>query len=54
MNARLVELSVVDAKDAVPIWSLNVSPDGAALFLTGATQGGVEDLLQVQIDWVAG
>lgn len=53
-HARLLELTVVGAKDALVIWSLNVSPDGATLFLTGVGESGATDLLQAPLAWQAG
>lgn len=53
-EARLVELSVVGEKDALPVWSLDVSPDGTMVVLTGAGDDGPAVLLQAEINWPAG
>lgn len=53
-EARLLELSAVGNKDALPVWSLAVVPDGTAIFLTGAGDDGPVVLLKAEINWQAG
>ena len=53
-SGQLIELSIIDGKNAVPVWSINVSPDGTTLLLTAVTETGAKDLLQAPIDWLAG
>lgn len=54
VNGRLAELTAVDPTDSVYVWSLDVSADGTALFLTGATDTGAGLLFAAPINWQAG
>lgn len=50
---RLVELTTASGKDAVVWWSLYVSPEGDAIFVSGEGPDGARDCLKADISWLA-
>lgn len=53
VEARLIEMAVVGAKDVAVAWSLTVGADGSIISLTGACGGDFGELLNAEINWQA-
>ena len=53
-EARLLEFAVVGDKQTAVVWSLQVSADGSALQVVGASDTEPSVLLQAEIGWRAG
>lgn len=51
--ARLVELVAADGKEAVVVWSLQLTADGSALLLFGGSDGDPAVLLRAGLAWPA-
>ncbi|MCX7722212.1 MAG: LamG domain-containing protein [Verrucomicrobiae bacterium] len=52
--ARLLELVTESGKDTLVWWSLYVSPDGRALYLSGQGSDGPADFIKAEIEWKSG
>ncbi|MCL4790030.1 MAG: hypothetical protein KJ070_25150, partial [Verrucomicrobia bacterium] len=53
-DARLVELAVVDGKEAAPVWWLQLNPKGTQVSLVSQSDAGLVTLLKAGICWEAG